>query len=264
MGSPSLSSKILRFGPFEIDPEAQQLRRAGAVLRIQPQPFKVLLALVSRAGEVVTREQLRQELWGDETFVDFEHGLNYCVRHIREVLGDEAQTPHYVETIPRRGYRFIARVESEGLAPLKDSIGGTVPKKKPNWAIAASALALVIGATSITGVYAWKYRKSAHATSPTAFIASTAARRSVAVLGFRNLSGRAEEAWVSTALAEMLSTELVAGEKLRLVSGEDIARTKIELRLADADSVLRKNLVGILWSQVRIPCTAIIFRTYIS
>ncbi len=114
MGSPSLSRQVLRFGVFELDREIQQLRRAGVLLRIQPQPFKVLAALASRPGEVVTRKELRHELWGNETFVDFEKGLNYCVRQIRAVLNDDAQTPRYIETIPRRGYRFIAAVEGAG------------------------------------------------------------------------------------------------------------------------------------------------------
>jgi hypothetical protein len=100
MGAPSHSSKVLRFGVFELAPETQQLRRAGVLLRIQPQPFKVLALLVSRPRELVSREELRRELWGNETFVDFERGLNYCIRQIRAVLGDEAQTPRYIETVP--------------------------------------------------------------------------------------------------------------------------------------------------------------------
>jgi len=111
ISSPSQSGKILRFGPFELDPETQQLRRAGVILRIQPQPFKVLALLVSCAGQVVSRDELRHELWGNEIFVDFEQGLNYCIRQIRATIGDDAQSPRYIETIPRRGYRFIAPVD---------------------------------------------------------------------------------------------------------------------------------------------------------
>ena len=111
MASRQLSSKVFRFGLFELDLETQQLRKAGVPLRVQPQPFKVLAVLMSHPGRIVTREELRRELWGAETFVDFEQGLNYCVRQIRAVLDDDAQNPHYVETIPRRGYRFIATIE---------------------------------------------------------------------------------------------------------------------------------------------------------
>jgi len=111
MGSPP-PSKVLRFGLFELDLETQQLRKGGAPLRIQPQPFKVLAVLVSSAGRIVARDELRRELWGTETFVDFEQGLNYCIRQIRTILADDAQSPHYIETIPRKGYRFVATVET--------------------------------------------------------------------------------------------------------------------------------------------------------
>jgi len=150
MGSASFTSKILRFGPFELDSETQQLRRAGVPLRLQPQPFRVLVALVCRAGQVVTREELRRELWGQQTFVDFEQGLNYCIRQIRAVLGDEALTPRYVETVPRRGYCFIAPVEGlrETAPPQSNSAA------LPRWKITGfraglvGALLLLIGITS--------------------------------------------------------------------------------------------------------------------
>jgi eukaryotic-like serine/threonine-protein kinase len=138
MGSPPLSGRILRFGRFELDPESQQLRKAGALLRIQPQPLKVLCVLVSRAGQVVSREELRQELWGNETYVDFEQGLNYCIRQIRAVLGDEAQTPQYVETIPRRGYRFLAPVD------------GPVQEAAQRRGLRSIALTAVLGVSIIT------------------------------------------------------------------------------------------------------------------
>jgi len=99
------------------------------VCRLQPQPFKVLALLVTLAGHIVTREQLRHELWGDETFVDFEQGLNYCIRQIRAILGDDAQNPQYIETIPRRGYRFIAVVDN------KEAIDGLARnfESRPRW-----------------------------------------------------------------------------------------------------------------------------------
>jgi DNA-binding winged helix-turn-helix (wHTH) protein/tetratricopeptide (TPR) repeat protein len=111
MGSPLVCKQVVRFGGFELDLEAEQVRKAGVLTRLQPQPFKVLAMLVRRAGQIVTREELRHELWGDETFVDFEQGLNYCIRQIRVVLHDEAQTPRFIETIPRHGYRFIVPTE---------------------------------------------------------------------------------------------------------------------------------------------------------
>ncbi len=152
MGSPTLVGKVLRFGVFELNPEAQQLRRAGVVLRIQPQPLKVLIVLASRPGKVVTREELRHTLWGDQTFVDFEQGLNYCIRQIRAVLGDEAQTPRYVETVPRSGYRFIAPVEGLGEAAGSGAVPNSARRRsglspRVQWAVAAALLMAGIAAT---------------------------------------------------------------------------------------------------------------------
>lgn len=103
---------ILRFGVFELDPRTGELRRSGALVKLQQQPFKVLALLVGRPGELVTREELRREIWGGDTYVDFDQGLNFCIKQIRTALGDQADTPRYVETLPRRGYRFIAPVEA--------------------------------------------------------------------------------------------------------------------------------------------------------
>ena len=101
----------LRFGVFELDVKNGELRRAGLRLRLQPQPFKVLALLASRAGEVVTREEIQEQIWGNDTFVDFEQGLNFCIKRIRETLGDDAEVPRFIETLPKRGYRFIVPVE---------------------------------------------------------------------------------------------------------------------------------------------------------
>jgi TolB-like protein/tetratricopeptide (TPR) repeat protein len=105
----------LAFGPFELDSAGAQLRKHGRRLRLPPQPFRVLALLAARAGEVVTQEELRREVWGDQTFVEFEQGLYYCLARIRAVLGDEGRAPRYIETVPRLGYRLIVPVER--LAP---------------------------------------------------------------------------------------------------------------------------------------------------
>ena len=99
--------RTLRFGVFEMDLRSGELRRQGALVRLQPQPFKVLALLASRAGEVVTREEIQAEVWPAGTFVDFEQSLNFCIRQIRTALGDQAVTPRFVETLPKRGYRWI-------------------------------------------------------------------------------------------------------------------------------------------------------------
>jgi cholera toxin transcriptional activator len=106
------SSKIVRFGVFELDLAAGELRKNAAKLRLQEQPFQVLALLLERAGDVVTREELRLKLWPADTFVDFDHSLNTAVNKLRETLGDSASSPRYIETLARRGYRFIAPVQN--------------------------------------------------------------------------------------------------------------------------------------------------------
>ena len=102
-----------RFGVFDFDPATGELRRDGVQVKLQPQPARVLAILTARPGEVVSRDELRQLVWADGTFVDFERGLNFCVAQIRSALGDSAESPRFVETLPRRGYRFIAPVQAE-------------------------------------------------------------------------------------------------------------------------------------------------------
>jgi DNA-binding winged helix-turn-helix (wHTH) protein len=111
MAVPQSNSSIIRFGVFELDPKAGELRKSGVKLRLQGQPFQILLMLVDRPGEVVTREELQQKLWPSDTFVDFDHSLNTAINKVREALGDSASSPRYVETLARRGYRFIAPVQ---------------------------------------------------------------------------------------------------------------------------------------------------------
>jgi cholera toxin transcriptional activator len=118
------SGRVVRFGVFELDLAAGELRKSGARLRLQEQPFQVLALLLQRAGDVVTREELRQKLWPADTFVDFDHSLNTAVNKLREALGDSASSPRYIETLARRGYRFIA--------PLQNDVGtGSVGNGAP-------------------------------------------------------------------------------------------------------------------------------------
>jgi TolB-like protein/Tfp pilus assembly protein PilF len=108
---------LIRFGSFELDVGTAQLRCGGVLSRLQPQPAKVLSLLACNPGVLITRAQLRQHIWGDETFVDFEQALNFCIRQIREVLGDDAKSPRFIETLPRRGYRFLATAEMVAQSP---------------------------------------------------------------------------------------------------------------------------------------------------
>jgi cholera toxin transcriptional activator len=117
--------RIARFGVFEVDLSAGELRKSGVKLRLQGQPFQVLAALLEHAGEVVTREDLRQELWPSDTFVDFDHSLNTAINKVREALGDSASSPRYVETLARRGYRFIAPIQIAAVEKDSERIGPT-------------------------------------------------------------------------------------------------------------------------------------------
>src|SRR5262245_46464683 len=106
--------EILRFGAFELHSAAGELRHQGDLVKLAPQPLKVLELLARRSGGVVTRAEIREHVWCGDTFVDFEQGLNFCVRQIREALGDTADAPRFIETLPRRGYRFLLPVKADG------------------------------------------------------------------------------------------------------------------------------------------------------
>ena len=144
------SAKIAQFGVFELDLSAGELRKNGAKLRLQEQPFQVLALLLERAGDVVTREELRQKLWPADTFVDFDHSLNTAVNKLREVLGDSASSPRYIETLARRGYRFIAPVQnSAATGSLEKAHVGTAALGCPSERSSAAA----IGEDSLQGLH---------------------------------------------------------------------------------------------------------------
>ena len=132
----------LRFGEFELDLERGELRKKGRPVRLQPQPCKVLSALASRPGELVTREELKHQIWNGTTYVDFEQGLNFCVRQIRVVLDDDAESPKFIETVPRRGYRFVFPVTAPNEQPasaLTEAAAGLPSAYNASSEIAASA-----------------------------------------------------------------------------------------------------------------------------
>src|SRR5262249_20386831 len=104
------SEAVLRFGAYELYPATSELRHHGDVVRLAPQPFKVLALLARRSGDIVTRDEIREHIWSGDTFVDFEQGLNFCVRQIREASGDAADAPRFIQTLRGRGYRFLMPV----------------------------------------------------------------------------------------------------------------------------------------------------------
>lgn len=284
MPEPSTSSRIIRFGLFEADLAAGELRKRGLSVRLQERPFEVLAILLERPGEVVTREQFRQRLWSADTFVDFDHSLNTSITKLRVALDDQADNPRFIATIGRRGYRFIAPVEGAravtdpankqanplSLAGASGAVGATaaaapglspsaleLPREQPAtrrvWAYVAglTALLLALGLTAYRFLVIPRHKVGSLSNAPKNNAANTNVgssgqvshlRRSVAVLAFRNLSKRPDEAWLSTALPEMLSTELAAGEQLRMVPTEDVTRAQMELPVGDADSLSAETL----------------------
>jgi DNA-binding winged helix-turn-helix (wHTH) protein/tetratricopeptide (TPR) repeat protein/TolB-like protein len=232
-----------------LDPTNGTLTRDHIRVRLQEQPFRLLVFLVERCGQIVSREEIRDRLWPQNTFVEFDKSLGVAVLKVREALGDEANNPRFIETIPRRGYRFIAPVKVETplalspaalVGPAPASAGSSWKRsfRKDSWIITGLVLLLVTLAVFVL-------RPKPQPSSGTAQAGATAPihiRRSVAVLGFRNLPGRTEDNWLSSALCEMLNTELGSGGELRMISGEDVAQAKTELPLRDEDSLGKSTL----------------------
>lgn len=256
------SSGTLRFGVFEADLRAGELRKHGLLIKLQEQPFKILVLLLKRPGELVTREELRQELWPAHTFVDFDRGLNKAMTKLRNALGDSADSPRYIETLHRRGYRFLASVVehhesdsgvhltlAEGMPNEGRSNGQLQPAMPVNawrqlWFVQHKTFAIVLAIvlfSTLFFVYLRFYRGVVLGGSTR----TIGARTSVAVLGFRNLSGNPQQAWLSTALSDWLTTELSAGDQLRIIPAETVSRMKLELALPDVDTFGRDSLFRI-------------------
>jgi DNA-binding winged helix-turn-helix (wHTH) protein len=151
MEQSATAHRVLRFALFEVDLDSGELRKNGVKQKIQEQPFRILCLLLHRRGEIVTREELQQKLWPDGTFVDFEHGVSTAVKKLREVLGDDADNPRFVETVPRRGYRFIAP------AGGKDSIpAGSPASDHPRIARRTIAMFAAVLVIAVVAVFVWR------------------------------------------------------------------------------------------------------------
>ena len=185
-GSGEVGVRGLRFGPFELDLQSGELWRAGIKVRIQRQPFKVLTLLASRSGELLTREQLQKSAWDDGIHVDFEQSLNFCIRQVRSALGDHADAPHYVETLPRQGYRFLVPVDlvSGGEPGLSRSTpepgGGPAIQRQPAPAAARSGRSVLPGlALAILAMLSWVGATRTRPAAPPQFERVTFRRGSV-------------------------------------------------------------------------------------
>ena len=215
----------LRFGVFELDTRAGELRKHGLRVRLQGQPFQVLAMLLGRPGEVITREELQKNLWPADTFVDFDHGLNKAISKIRDALGDSAESPRFVETIARRGYRFLAEVKAAGAVPARSpehaspppaaevregqNAASTLPTlKRPlsslAWKISGFVLVLLMASLA-----AWKVYFS---TPPSPVI------RSLAVLPLESLSSDASQDYFADGMTDELISDLGQISALRVIS----------------------------------------------
>lgn len=133
MALSTISRAVIRFDAFEVDLQAAELKKHGRKVKLQDQPFRILAMLLEHPGAIVTREEMRQRLWPADTFVDFEHGLNSAVARLRETLNDSAERPHFVKTLPRRGYRFLATVETKRTEPPDGKVTHAPRKIRMRW-----------------------------------------------------------------------------------------------------------------------------------
>jgi len=221
-----LKRSPIRFGIFEVDLQAGEVRRQGFKVKLQQQPFQVLAMLLERPGEVVTREEIQKRLWPEDTFVDFDRGLNRATNRLRESLGDDADSPRFIETLPRRGYRFIAQVdklhESGRVAELMSQQGDTVSTSRsphsPGFNRAGPRIGLAIAIVGIAlltlgGWFAF-------------FRPRDRAIESVAVLPFSNGGSDSDAEYLSDGITESLINNLSQLPNLRVMARSTVFRYK--------------------------------------
>ena len=228
MGSSAQNNSPLHFGVFDLDLGSGELHKSGRRVHLRPQPAKVLAMLAARHGQIVTREELCRELWGSETFVDFARGLNLCISEIRAALNDDTETPRYVETLPRHGYRFIAPIQDENARHTQAGDERAVDMQRAPPGLAAtpaiaalprffwpavvlfSTIIVVIAATlAATNSAEWRARL---------FGVPSGIVRTIAVLPLQNLSGDATQDYFADGMTEALTTDLARLESLHVIS----------------------------------------------
>jgi TolB-like protein/DNA-binding winged helix-turn-helix (wHTH) protein/Flp pilus assembly protein TadD len=218
-----LGARLLRFDNFELDVRTGELCKHGVRLRLRGQPLQVLAALLKRAGDVVTREELRAQIWTTDTFVDFDHSLHNAIARLREVLGDSTERPRYIETLPRRGYRFIAPVEAGDLPAPAGAANSAPPADLPGHLRLTKSHALLL--TTFFAVLAisiafWLARTGGAPTSAAPRL------NSIAVLPLDNLSGDPSQEFFADGMTDQLITDLAEVGSLRVISRTSVMQYK--------------------------------------
>jgi TolB-like protein/DNA-binding winged helix-turn-helix (wHTH) protein/Tfp pilus assembly protein PilF len=215
LSNPADLPRLLRFGQFELDLRTAEIYREGKRLKLQEQPCQVLALLIERPGELVSREELRKKLWPNDTFVDFDHGVNIAINKLRDALGDSAEKPRFIETLPRRGYRFIAPVDApktsrdgEPTSQVTSSRAGRAGSGSITWrrALLPALLALSLAAVFFFSVRYWRGRNAENSI------------RSLAVLPFENFSGDPSQEYFVDGMTDELTTNLAKIKSLRVIS----------------------------------------------
>jgi TolB-like protein/DNA-binding winged helix-turn-helix (wHTH) protein/Tfp pilus assembly protein PilF len=211
-------SRIIRFGVFEVDLNAGEVRKNGLKVKLQEQPFRVLAALLRDAGNVVTREALRRELWSTDTFVDFDHGLNAAVKRLRDALDDSAENPRFIETLPRHGYRFI-------MAPAPHVQPRTDHTLLKSW-----GLLLIVSTTLLVTLVLYVLHKGALRGERASSASEQPQVHSLAVLPLANISSDPKQEYLADGMTEALITELSRIGSLKVTSRTSVLRYKGETR----------------------------------
>jgi TolB-like protein/DNA-binding winged helix-turn-helix (wHTH) protein/Tfp pilus assembly protein PilF len=214
--TPAPGPRVLRFDKFELDVRAGELRKRGVKLRLQGQPLQVLAVLLSRRGDVVTREEFRTQIWAADTFIDFEHSLHNAIARLRDVLGDSAEKPRYIETLPRRGYRFIGQVDGTEVQSLFPVVAQNAPPAEllvsPTHTKSRKFLVTAILTPLLIGFTVWLVRANSRATGAASRL------NSIAVLPLANLSGDPSEEFFADGMTDQLITDLAKVSSLRVIS----------------------------------------------